>query len=151
MVDEVKKLVRKSTRDMSRNELLMYIGQLRNAVCGKRVVDEDAFSDILTVEEVKEWRDLTERMEEDLELLRNSIYMACKGTKCLNAHELRQALDAAVRKREVLAAEVIAWREYERVMEETFPGDERRAVARMAVRHAKARTNNVSDAGKEKA
>jgi hypothetical protein len=151
MVDEVKKLVRRSTRDMSRNELLVYIGQLRNAVCGKRVVDEDAFSDILTVEEMKEWRDLTERMEEDLELLRNSIYMACKGTKCLNAHELRQALDAAVRKREVLAAEVIAWREYERAMEETFPGHPQRFEAMKAVRHAKALTNNVSCVRKEKA
>jgi len=149
MVDEVKKLVRRSTRDMSRNELLVYIGQLRNAVCGKRVVDEDAFSDILTVEEVNDLMEKHKWSEANLELLRNSIYMACKGTKCLNAHELRQVLDAAVKKREVLAAEVIAWREYERVMEETFPGDKRRAVARMAVRHAKARTNNVSDLGKE--
>ena len=87
--------------------------------------------------------------EADRDTLLNSIYAACNGTGCLNAHELRQALDAAVRKREVLAAEVIAWREYERVMEETFPGDERRVVAMKAVRHAKARTNNVSDLGKE--
>lgn len=32
MIDEVKKLVRRSTRDMSRSELLVYIGQLRNAL-----------------------------------------------------------------------------------------------------------------------
>jgi hypothetical protein len=48
--------------------------------------------------------------EPDLQSLLNSIYAAGNGTGCLNAHELRQALDAAVRKRDVLAAEVEAWR-----------------------------------------
>jgi hypothetical protein len=48
-----------------------------------------------------------------LQSLLNSILVACNGTGCLNAHELRQALDAAVRKREVLAAEVMAWRKHD--------------------------------------
>jgi hypothetical protein len=42
--------------------------------------------------------------EADRQSLFNSILVACNGTGCLNAHELRQALDAAVRKRDVLAA-----------------------------------------------
>ena len=46
----------------------------------------------------------------NLESLRASIIAACKGTKCLNAHELRQRLDKAEDERDVLRAEVKAWR-----------------------------------------
>jgi len=48
----------------------------------------------------------------DLESLRASIIAACSGTKCLNAHELRQRLDKAEAERDVLRAEVKAWREW---------------------------------------
>ena len=46
----------------------------------------------------------------NLESLRASIITACKGTGCLNAHELRQRLDRAEAERDVLRAEVKAWR-----------------------------------------
>ena len=41
----------------------------------------------------------------NLESLRSSIIAACSGTKCLNAHELRQRLDKAEAERDVLRAE----------------------------------------------
>jgi len=54
----------------------------------------------------------------NLESLRASIIAACSGTKCLNAHELRQRLDKAEAERDVLRAEVKAWRAwYEEEME----------------------------------
>jgi hypothetical protein len=54
----------------------------------------------------------------NLESLRSSIIAACSGTKCLNAHELRQRLDKAEADRDVLRAEVKAWRAwYEEEME----------------------------------
>jgi hypothetical protein len=46
----------------------------------------------------------------NLESLRSSIIAACSGTKCLNAHELRQRLDRAEAERNVLRAEVKAAR-----------------------------------------
>jgi hypothetical protein len=48
----------------------------------------------------------------NLESLRSSIIAACAGTGCLNAHELRQRLDRAEAERNVLRAEVKAWREW---------------------------------------
>jgi hypothetical protein len=55
--------------------------------------------------------------------------------------ELRRRLAQAEADRDVLAAEVEAWRHNERVVEETFPGQEQRFVARMVVDHAKEHTN----------
>jgi len=46
----------------------------------------------------------------NLESLRASIIAACSGTKCLNAYEMRQRLDRAEAERDVLRAEVKAWR-----------------------------------------
>lgn len=45
----------------------------------------------------------------DLESLRQSIYAACSGTGCINAHELRQALDRAERDRDIIAAKLKVW------------------------------------------
>jgi hypothetical protein len=54
---------------------------------------------------------------------------------------LEKKLEQTEADREVLAAEVEAWRHNERVVEETFPGQEQRFVARMVVDHAKEHTN----------
>jgi len=45
----------------------------------------------------------------NLESLRASIMAACSGTKCLNAHELRQRLDKAEADRDVLATALRSW------------------------------------------
>ena len=57
-----------------------------------------------------------------------------------DAHDIVAQLAAD---RDVLAAEVEAWRHNERVVKETFPGQEQRFVAMMVVKHAKEHTNST--------
>jgi hypothetical protein len=67
--------------------------------------------------------------------------MSNSMSKQLIIDRLREQLAQAEADRDVLAAEVMAWREYERAMEETFPGHPQRFEAMKAVRHAKDHTN----------
>ena len=60
------------------------------------------------------WADHEARVREleaNYESLSNSIQSACTGSGCLNAHELRVALNKARERNTVLAAEVRASRE----------------------------------------
>jgi len=59
------------------------------------------------LDEMDEMRDDEDRADS----LSNSIITACTGSGCLNAHELRVALDTARERAGVLEAEVRAWRE----------------------------------------
>ena len=63
--------------------------------------------------------------------------------KQLIIDRLRERLAQAEADRAVLAAEVEAWSEYERAMEETFPGHPQRFEAMKAVRQAKERTKST--------
>lgn len=63
--------------------------------------------------------------------------------KQLTIDRLRERLAQAEADRDVLAAEVEAWRHNERVVKETFPGQEQRFVAIMVVKHAKEHTNST--------
>jgi hypothetical protein len=49
-------------------------------------------------------------VRETLDSLRQSIYAACAGSGCLNAHELRLSLDRERERCGVLEREVLKWR-----------------------------------------
>jgi len=65
------------------------------------------------LDEMDEMRDDEDRADS----LSNSIITACTGSGCLNAHELRVALDTARERAGVLEAEVRAWRRHDDVHE----------------------------------
>jgi hypothetical protein len=100
----------------------------------------------LTGPQPVDWREFA-AMQKQLDNLLSRIhgggqYQKEHGTAkaVADAHDIVAQLLAD---RDVLAAEVEAWRHNERVVKETFPGQEQRFVAMMVVKHAKEHTNST--------
>jgi len=85
-----------------------------------------------------------ERSETVLESTRQSIITACTGSGCLNANELRVALDTARERAGVLEAEVKAWHAAEHLRKDE-PHNE---FMRLAEARARTRETNAIDAAK---
>lgn len=83
-------------------------------------------------------------MRETLESLRQSIYAACAGSGCVNAHELRVALDRERERCGVLEAEVKAWHAAEHLRKDE-PHNE---FMRLAEARARTRETHALDAAK---
>ena len=75
--------------------------------------------DVQTAATIESLRERFDAATARAESLSSSIIAACEGSGCLNAHELRVALDRERSRAEVLAAEVRAWREFEDVSIDT--------------------------------
>lgn len=85
----------------------------------------------------------SEQLKRDYESLWESVVQACIGSGCINAHELRVALDAERLMNKALRNEVEAWREFDKSC-----GNDR-SISRRIVQEAMDATN-ASGALKDK-
>ena len=87
-------------------------GKTEAQVCGElraELAERNAYAERLLAESVRMSNEATD-LRERLDSTRQSIITACTGSGCLNAHELRQALDRERERLVVLYDEVISWR-----------------------------------------